>query len=211
MATDSTRSLKRDLQQDFRRYCQYFNYPGDVSFWNKLMVFSKSPAYWAIINHRFGHWANHRFPNKMHPAGLASKCLYSMGKFLSVVLVKIEILSALEAGPGLFLSNKGNIIIGAQRMGEGCTIHHHVTVGMKAGGQAEGLPVLENHVWVGWNTVVYGEIVLGPGAIVGSNTILSRNLPPGVWVGGNPCRLIQKQLPPGPRHVDLKELQCDAN
>ena len=55
--------------------------------------------------------------------------------------------------------------------------HHQVMIG--------------SDVWFGWNVGVLGGVHVGSGAIVGANTMLTKDVPPYAIVVGNPARIIK--------------------
>ncbi len=51
--------------------------------------------------------------------------------------------------------------------------------------------VIEDNVWVGFDAVVLPGVRLGRGSIIGSRTVVSKDVPPYAVVVGNPPRLIR--------------------
>ncbi len=93
----------------------------------------------------------------------------------------------------LWLSPKGNIILGVQSMGDGCVIHHNVTLGMGLGNIGYAVaPTVRDNVWIGPNSIIHGNIVVGAGATILAGSVLAKNLPPGCVVAGNPARMIRR-------------------
>ena len=58
----------------------------------------------------------------------------------------------------------------------------------------KGDTVVGNDVWIGQNVTVLPGVHIGDGAIVGANSVVSRDVPPYCIVGGNPARLIRKRF-----------------
>ncbi|MGL4512851.1 MAG: WcaF family extracellular polysaccharide biosynthesis acetyltransferase [Lacipirellulaceae bacterium] len=56
--------------------------------------------------------------------------------------------------------------------------------------------VLENGAWVGASAVVLGGVTVGANAIVGAGSVANRDVPPGVFAGGVPARVIRDRQPP---------------
>ena len=73
----------------------------------------------------------------------------------------------------------------------------------------KGNTVVGNDVWIGQNVTVLPGVHIGDGAIVAANSVVSRDIPPYVIAGGNPCRVIRPRLirphslPSGPEMVGL--------
>lgn len=52
--------------------------------------------------------------------------------------------------------------------------------------------VVEDKVWIGINSTVLPGVTIGYGAIVGANSVVTRDVPPMTVVAGNPARFIRK-------------------
>ncbi len=62
----------------------------------------------------------------------------------------------------------------------------------------EGRPLrIGSRVWIGVGTVVVGGITIGDGAIIGPNAVISRDVPAGVMVQGNPAHIVKRRGPDG--------------
>jgi acetyltransferase-like isoleucine patch superfamily enzyme len=51
--------------------------------------------------------------------------------------------------------------------------------------------VLEDEVWVGIGAIVLKGVRIGRGARVGPGAVVTADVPPGGWVGGNPARPVE--------------------
>lgn len=60
----------------------------------------------------------------------------------------------------------------------------------------KGNTVVGNDVWIGQNVTVLPGVHIGDGAIVAANSVVSRDIPPYVIAGGNPCRVIRPRFDP---------------
>ena len=52
--------------------------------------------------------------------------------------------------------------------------------------------VLEDKVWIGINSTILQGVTIGYGAIVGAQSVVTRDVPPMTIVAGNPARIIKK-------------------
>ena len=99
-----------DLNCDFQRYCDFHELGDKVSSFDKIKVLLKSPSFFAIVVYRFGFWINsHYKEKKKSPAKYLLEFICYLGRYLSVILLKISILKTSEIGHGLYLSNKGHM------------------------------------------------------------------------------------------------------
>lgn len=51
-----------------------------------------------------------------------------------------------------------------------------------------------NDVWIGQNVTVLPGVHIGDGAIIGANSVVSKDVAPYHIVGGNPIRVIRKRF-----------------
>ncbi len=51
--------------------------------------------------------------------------------------------------------------------------------------------VIENDVWVGFNSTILKGVKIGEGSIIGANTVITKNIPPFSVVIGNPAKIIK--------------------
>ena len=58
----------------------------------------------------------------------------------------------------------------------------------------KGDTVVGNDVWFGQNVTVLPGIHIGDGAIIGANSVVSKDIPPYSIAAGNPCRVVNKRF-----------------
>jgi len=58
----------------------------------------------------------------------------------------------------------------------------------------KGDTVVGNDVWIGQNVTVLPGVHIGDGAIIGANSVVSKDVPPYHIVGGNPIKPIRKRF-----------------
>lgn len=49
---------------------------------------------------------------------------------------------------------------------------------------------IEDNVWIGEHACILGGVTIGENAIIGANTVVTRDVAPGAVVGGSPARLL---------------------
>lgn len=59
---------------------------------------------------------------------------------------------------------------------------------------SKGPVVIEDHVWVGDKATILGGVTIGRGAVVAANAVVTRDVPAGSVVGGNPARVIKMMI-----------------
>jgi serine acetyltransferase len=126
-------------------------------------------------------------------ATIALKFILLIGKALALTVGKSDVAAASDFSGGVYLSDRGHLIIGPQRVGRGTIIHDRVTIGVRAGG-GKVKPAIGENVWIGPNCVVYGEITIGDGATIMPGSVLSMSVPARTLVGGNPAVIVQRDF-----------------
>ncbi|HEY6098946.1 MAG TPA: hypothetical protein VIW03_05925 [Anaeromyxobacter sp.] len=108
---------------------------------------------------------------------------------LGLALVHHVSISA-DIGPGFYVGHAGMIFIGPTAIGRNFSVTHAVTIGVGQNDGARGTPVIGDDVWVGTASVLSGAIRVGDGATIANGTMLSRSVPAGTLVAGNPGRVV---------------------
>lgn len=49
-----------------------------------------------------------------------------------------------------------------------------------------------NNVWLGANTVINPGVSIGDGTVIGSGSVVTKDIPSGVVAAGNPCRVLRE-------------------
>jgi serine O-acetyltransferase len=194
----SITKMKNDLRCDFARYKRAQGVGDELTRIRTFSVLLKSPGFFPILIYRFGVLINYKLKeNGSHPMWQVFNLLHYFMQSLSVIFFKITILDQSEIGPGLMLSNKGNMIIGVKRMGRNCTIHSNVTMGIGIGIRGTYQPPeVGDNVTIGANSLIYGNIKIGNDTIIDDSSVLSRSIPEKSHVGGNPARILKRNPDP---------------
>ncbi len=179
-----------NLRQDALFY-HHLRFSGrQITFLSMAKVVSGSRGLLVVAVHRMCF----RY-TQVSPKGL-KRWLYCMvvhlGSYLSRVLAKSYILPSTQFEPGVYLSNRGHIILGALSVGTGTIIHERVTIGRNL--QNKTTPEIGRNVWIGTNCVISGDIKIGNGVTILPNSVLTKNLPSGVMVQGNPARIVKRDF-----------------
>ena len=100
----------------------------------------------------------------------------------------MRIESAFE--PGIYVSPRGHVYLGAGSIGTGTVIHERVSIGW--GVRHDGTPTIGANVWIGPDTVISGHITVGEGTTILPRTVLARSVPANSLVEGNPGHVIRR-------------------
>ena len=99
---------------------------------------------------------------------------------------------------GMTVLGGGNVTFGDNfHSGENCRIitqNHNFDHGEAIPYDATKIKktiVIGDNVWLGDSVIIVGNITIGEGAIVGAGAVVTKDVPPGAIVGGNPARLIR--------------------
>ncbi|NGM16542.1 acetyltransferase [Eggerthellaceae bacterium zg-893] len=74
-----------------------------------------------------------------------------------------------------------------------CTATHPIDAATRRSGLEMARPIrIGNDVWIGANAVVNPGVVIGDRTVIGSGSVVTRDVPSDVVAAGNPCRVIRK-------------------
>jgi serine O-acetyltransferase len=107
------------------------------------------------------------------------------------IITGISLPYSAQIGRAFYIGHFGNIIINANAIiGANCNISQGVTIGVSGRGNKKGVPVIGNHVYMGVNAVIAGAITIGDNAVIGANSLVIHDVPPGTTVAGVPAKVI---------------------
>jgi serine O-acetyltransferase len=113
-------------------------------------------------------------------------------KFLKLRLLQSSLQTGISIppgvfGPGLAVAHHGSVVVNSKaRVGSDCRIHS----GTNIGSTPAGVPTIGDNVYIGPGAVIFGPITIGSNSVIGANSVVNRDVPPGVTVGGTPARVI---------------------
>jgi serine O-acetyltransferase len=192
--------LARDIDVAHRR-----RWPSrSISLVSRLWLLAISPGLRFLLIHRMAHWLYLKHRNDCGRDWLWRVMLIPLGllKLATKINTKSDIRSDCEIEGGIFFSDQGHIIFGARKTGAGTVIGTRVTVGVSH--LENGAPEIGRNVWIGSDCIVYGTINIGDGATLLPGTVLTKSIPAGVVMEGNPARLVL-------RNFDNSELREHQN
>lgn len=164
--------LKEDIA------CVFARDPAAQSVFEVLTTY---PGVHAVLVHRLSHYCWRT----------GFRWLARFIAYVSRWWTGIEIHPGAEIGRRFFIDHGMGVVIGETAViGDDCTLYHGVTLGGTTWNKGKRHPTLHNGVVVGAGAKILGPIEIGAGARVGSNSVVLKNVPPGVTVVGIPGHVI---------------------
>lgn len=70
---------------------------------------------------------------------------------------------------------------------------HAIHSEQRAKGVGTSAPItIEDEVWIGANSVVCGGVTIGKGSVIGTGSVVNKDIPSGVIAVGSPCKVIRE-------------------
>ncbi|HAT54001.1 MAG TPA: serine O-acetyltransferase [Lactobacillus sp.] len=173
--------------------------PAARSRWQVILTY---PGYQAFVGYRLAHWLWYR----QHLL-LAELISHWTRRHTGV-----DIHPAATIGERLFIDHGMGVVIGATAViGDDVTILHGVTLGSRHDQPGKRHPTLGNHVLVGANALLLGDIVVHDFAKVGAGAVVLHDVGTGNSVAGNPAQVIRTWNQKEPAtHLELTQTQSKA-
>lgn len=141
-----------------------------------------------VACYRFGKYAE-RLYAKSKILGFIPRCAHFVLNYWVRMVHHVDI-DAATIGPGFNLGHVGTIYVGPTVIGRNFSLGHNVTIGVGRSEAGEGIPTIGDDVWVGIGAIISGPITIGNRVTVANGCILSRSVPDGCLVAGNPGRVV---------------------
>ena len=128
---------------------------------------------------------------------LSQNLIWLQESFLSSrFLTGIEIHPKAKIGKNLFIDHGMGVVIGeTSEIGNNVTIYHNVTLGGIAPSinsndqrNMKRHPTLEDNVVVGSGAQILGPITIGKNSLIGSNSVVTKNVPEKSVMAGIPAK-----------------------
>jgi len=149
-----------------------------------LEVITCYPGLHAIWCHRVAHW-------------LWRHKLYWLGRFTSHIsrfFTQIEIHPGAKIGRRCVIDHGAGVVIGeTAEIGDDALIYSGVVFGGTTLEKIKRHPTVGNGVSIGAAAVLLGPIKIGDGAVIGANSVVTRDAPPNSTVVGVPGRVVSEE------------------
>lgn len=167
----------------------------------------KSWAYWQLMNRLRD--------TKVEGGGVSPRAL--IGKYC-IVRRGSEVGHDVVLGDYSYISGPRSYVEAA-RIGKFCSIARQVVIGVsdhdiaavtthpfrvspEYGGLVKRVrsftqkppPIIGNDVWIGMNSVIMRGVIIGNGAVVAANSVVTKDIPPYAIFGGIPAKLIKNRF-----------------
>lgn len=106
----------------------------------------------------------------------------------------IQISCTNEIGEGVSIPHFGGIVIaGDTRIGKNCTILQNVTIGSNLFKDRYCSAVIGDNVFIGAGAKIIGPVKISNNVTIGANSVITKDVPEGCVVAGNPARIISNK------------------
>ena len=103
----------------------------------------------------------------------------------------IDIEPTTSIGYGLTIPHCGGIVVGGGcKIGKNCTILQGVTIGSNLFKDRYKLATIGDNVLIGAGVKIIGPIKIGNNVTIGANSVVTKDIPDGVVIGGNPAKIL---------------------
>lgn len=168
--------VREDIQSVFHR---------DPAARNSLEVILTYPGLHAVMLHRLAHSLWRR------EFKLFARIIGTFSRWLT----GIEIHPGATIGRRFFIDHGMGVVVGeTAEIGDDVTLYHGVTLGGTTWNKGKRHPTLGNGVVIGAGAKVLGPISIADNARVGSNAVVTKDVPEGATAVGIPGRVIKRQV-----------------
>jgi serine O-acetyltransferase len=100
----------------------------------------------------------------------------------------IDLSYTVRLGRRVRIWHHGGMVLGARAIGDDVHIRHNTTFGVLNRRELQGKPIIGNRVDIGVGACILGAVTVGDDSVIGPNSVVLRDLPPGSVVMGIPAR-----------------------
>lgn len=127
----------------------------------------------------------------------------------------IEVGENFFANYGLTILDVGKVTIGENaQIAPNVSIYtagHPIHPESRNSGYEYGIPItIGDNVWIGGNTVILPGVHIGNNVVIGSGSVVTKDIPDNMIAAGNPCRII-REITENDRKYYYKDREFDVN
>lgn len=100
----------------------------------------------------------------------------------------IDLSYTVRLGRRVRLWHHGGMVLGARAIGDDVHIRHNTTFGVLNRRELDAKPIIGNRVDIGVGACILGAVTVGDDSVVGPNSVVLRDVPPGAVFMGVPAR-----------------------
>jgi len=167
------------FKQDIRKYKEY-------SKSNSIVLLLTQQGLWALFIYRA---SNALFVSNL-PYFIKRVLLFFcvISQKIIEIITGISLPYSATIGERFYIGHFGGIIVNANAIiGNNCNVSQGVTIGVSGINEKRGVPVIGNDVYIGANAVVVGKINVGDFAVIGANSLVTKDVMPNTTVLGVPA------------------------
>ncbi|WP_084155685.1 serine O-acetyltransferase [Halomonas halocynthiae] len=184
--------LREDINSVFDR---------DPAARNVLEVLTNYPGLHALLWHRLAHrlWR--------HNAKWLARSISTLARWLT----GIEIHPGATIGHRFFIDHGMGVVIGeTTEIGDDVTLYQGVTLGGTSWNKGKRHPTLGNGVIVGAGAKILGPFTVGADAKIGSNAVVTKEVPEGATVVGIPGKIVKRAEPDIEKTLEIDPAHREA-
>jgi serine O-acetyltransferase len=144
------------------------------------------PGFVAIAVHRLG---NARMDVRVKllraPLTLAYNAMYTAVSWVW----GIDLSYTVRLGRRVRIWHHGGMVLGARAVGDDVHIRHNTTFGVLNRRELSGKPIIGDRVDIGVGACILGAVTVGDDSVIGPNSVVLRDVPPGTVMMGVPARM----------------------
>jgi serine O-acetyltransferase len=164
------------------------------------------PGFWAVAVHRFGNWRMSLRPRPLRaPATIVYRTLRTAVHWGWGIKLDYTV----KVGRRVRIWHHGGMVLGARSIGDDVHIRQNTTFGIPRRSELNAKPMIGDRVDIGCGAVLLGHIKIGADSVIGANSVVTRDVPPGALVVGNPARVV-KSLAEAEANADAAAAGGDA-
>lgn len=143
--------------------------------------------------YRVAHWASvtRKKSTIFWPVSVLILVIY---RIVTEWFFQLELPAATQIGKGLIIDHGFALVVNKHTIiGDYCRLRHCVTIGCKVNddGTQGPSPRIGDRVEVGAGATIIGGIHIGNDAVIGAGAVVTKDVPEGAIVVGNPARIIK--------------------